>query len=372
MGRPEELLSVIYSRAKAHLNKPFITDKDMLMKTEFVSRNIQSRAGVRLLMSCLLAKVVDPKVDVTKPYTGIKSKDCFSGRRYDEMYISKFITKHNLPCNSTTAFLTPALRNKNIILTTKVRLVGRPPEVYQYALELLDAVHKNVIQADVLLAEVLRQLITFRDENQKRMDSLLKVLDKTGSVALSGEDIINLIKQHLACKGSSRLPVLIVAAAYKTIGSCIRERILPLQSHNSADNQTGALGDLQVTLVNEDNIITSYEMKMKRVTMEDITIALKKIGKAKYKIDNYIFITTDTIDEDVSEYAKSLYDQTGGVEIVILDCVNFLRHFIHLFHRFRLQYLTEYQSLVMSEPDSAVSQPLKETFLTLRKNAESS
>ncbi len=372
MGRPEELIGVIYSKAELHLSKPFITDKDILMKTEFVSRNIQSRAGVRLLMACLLAKIVDPKIDVTKPYTGIKSKDSFSGRMYDEKYVGNFIAKYKLPCNSTTAFLTPAFRNKNIILTPKVKLVGRPPEVYQYAIDLLDSVHKNVIQADVLLSEVVRQLIILRDENQKRMKSLLKTLDKTGSVALSGEDIINLIKQHLDCKGTSRLPVLIVAAAYRTIGSCIRERILPLQAHNSADKQTGALGDLQITLINENNIITSYEMKMKKVTMQDITIALKKIGKAKYKIDNYIFITTDIIDEEVSEYAKSLYDQTGGVEIVILDCISFLRHFIHLFHRFRLQYLKEYQNLVMVEPDSAVSQPLKEAFLALRQTAESS
>lgn len=113
-------------------------------------------------------------------------------------------------------------------------------------------------------------------------------------------------------------------------------------------------------------------MKMKKVTIEDIEIASHKIGTVNYKIDNYIFITTDVIDDTVSEYAKSLYEQTGGVEIVILDCIGFLRHFIHLFHRFRLQYLEEYQKLVMAESDSAVSQPLKEAFLALRQTTESS
>lgn len=372
MEKPADILVVIFAKAQRHLSKTFIKDKEILHRTEFVSRNIQNRAGIRLLMSCLLAKVVNPKIDIRKPYTEIGSKDSFSGRTYDEAYIGSFIAKHHLPCNPTTAFLTPALRNRNITLTPKVNLVGRPPEIYQYALDLLDYVYKQAVQPDLLLAEIMRQLIILRDENQRRMKSLLKNLSKTGSVALSGEDIVNLIKQHLNCKGTSRLPVLIVAAAYRTIGTCIREKVLPLQSHNSADKQTGALGDLQITLRDENNIVTSYEMKMKKVTIEDIDIALQKMGTVKYRIDNYIFITTDLIDDAVSEYAKSLYEQTGGVEIVILDCISFLRHFIHLFHRLRLQYLEKYQGLVMAEPDSAVSQPLKEAFLALRQTAESS
>jgi hypothetical protein len=66
-----------------------------------------------------------------------------------------------------------------------------------------------------------------------------------------------------------------------------------------------------------------------------------------------------------------LYDQTGGIEIVVLDCIGFLRHFLHLFHRLRMDFLDTYQELLLDEPDSAVSQPLKEAFLALRQAAES-
>jgi DNA adenine methylase len=61
----------------------------------------------------------------------------------------------------------------------------------------------------------------------------------------------------------------------------------------------------------------------------------------------------------------------GGVEIAIWDCIDFLRHFLHLFHRLRLGFLEAYQELVLAEPESAVSQPLKEAFLALRRAAES-
>lgn len=179
-----------------------------------------------------------------------------------------------------------------------------------------------------------------------------------------------MIEQHLRCKNSSRLPVLVVAAAYNTVSQKLGERILSLRSHTAADEQTGALGDVEICLENDDRVVTVYEMKMRRVTLNDIDRAVKKIHSKGVKIHNYIFITTDVIEENVRAYANEVYEKTGGVELVVLDCVGFLRHFLHFFHRARLDFLNAYQELVLSEPDSAVSQPLKEAFLNLRLAAE--
>ena len=60
-----------------------------------------------------------------------------------------------------------------------------------------------------------------------------------------------------------------------------------------------------------------------------------------------------------------LYDEVG-VEFVILDCLGFLRHFLHFFHRSRTEFLNAYQVLVLTEPNSSVGQPLKEAFLAFR------
>lgn len=137
-----------------------------------------------------------------------------------------------------------------------------------------------------------------------------------------------------------------------------------------ANPDESLIGDVEVTLINDDRIITCYEMKDKRVTIVDIENAVKKIATLAHRVDNYIFITTDVIEEEVNRYAKNIYDQTG-VEIAILDCIGFVRHFLHFFHRFRTKFLGLYQNLVLAEPDSSVSQPLKEAFLVLRKAAES-
>jgi DNA adenine methylase len=366
------LLEASLKRAQKNLEDSFVQDEEISTRVVAVVNCPSNRAGARLLMACMLAKMHRPEIDPRKPYTKIGGKDCFSGRTYDERFIGDFITKHNLPCNSTTAFLTPTLRNMDQTLTTKVVLVGRPAAMYQSALLLLDDVRAGRIEAKDILAESIRLLLLERDARKARLRTLLSGVDRVASaLPLSSEDTVNLIEQHLRCKGSSRLPVFIVAAAYEAAKSRLGERVLNLTAHNAADEQTGAVGDVQITVLGDDKVVTSYEMKNKAVLHGDIDRALQKIASQGRHVQNYIFITTEAVPDEVREYARSKYDETGGVEIAILDCIGFLRHFLHLFHRLRKDFLDQYQALVLHEADSAVSQALKEAFLALRQAAES-
>jgi hypothetical protein len=312
-------------------------------------------------------------LDIRKPYTEIQEPDAYSGRTYDEQYVTAFVTEYELPCNVTTAFLTPAFRNRNTVLTPDMVMVGRPQALYRVALQLLTDVQTGHISAEDLLAETIRWLLIVRDEKRTRMETLIAGLRAAeGAPPLSAEAIVALIEQHLKIRGSSRLPVLIVAAAYKAAAAHLGEHALPLTGHNAADRQTDTLGDVEITLLSDDNVLTSYEMKTRPVTVNDIDAAIQKIERSGKRIDNYIFVTTDRIDENVKEYTVSMYEHTNGIEFVVLDCIGFLRHFLHLFHRLRGEFLEAYQDLLLAEPDSAVSQPLKEAFLALRQAAESS
>lgn len=371
MAEPIEILDAALRRANANLEQSLVSDPQIRECADYVARNLKNRAGVRLLMACLLAKLHRPDVDIRKPYTEIGDTDAFSGRTYDERYITTFINEHNLPCNSTTAFLTPALRNRNTTLTKDVNLVGKPPQLYQAVLSLLDDVNGGRVTADTLIAEIIRLLLIDRNERQQRIEALVATLNTTkDAVPLSSEDIVNLIEKHMSLKGTSRLSVLVVAAAYQSAEEFLGERVLTLQAHNAADIQTGALGDVEITLIADDEVITSYEMKNKRVSREDIDRALQKLLLSDRRVNNYIFITTEPVDEEVQDYARSLYHETGGIEFVILDCIGFIRHFLHLFHRLRTRFLEAYQALILSEPQSAVSQPVKEAFLAMRQAAE--
>ncbi len=367
---PTDILENLYRKAAKNLSERVIHSASLTEKIELICRCNTNKAPIRFLLSCLLAKIHNPKVDIRKPYTEIEGDDAYSGRQYDERYIDPLIYKYKLPCNPTTAFLTPAFRNLDRLLTTDLVLVGRPRDIYVFALEVLHAVHSKKEKPENILQDILRFLLVIKLEDEQRMEQLIADLKQDGDILpLASEEIITLLIQHLNCKGSSRLPVLIVTAAYQTVKDQIGEVNKLLESHNAADKQTGSIGDIEITLIDDDRVVTCYEMKDKRVTKIDIDIALQKLSKTNNKIDNYIFITTDFIEYEVAEYAKRLYEKVE-IEFSILDCIGFIRHFLHFFHRYRHEFLNIYQSLVLSEPTSSVSQPLKEAFLALRRAAE--
>lgn len=248
MLSPELWLERLMAKATKLGGESGVKQSDIRDKIDYVCRCLSNRAGIRLLMACLLAKLHRPEVDPRKPYTEIGGTDCFSGRSYDERYLTRFINSHRLPCNSTTAFLTPTLRNQNSPLTPEVELVGRPREVYKYTQELLDFVAMGTIGAEDVLTEAIRVLVVLRDEKQARMAELVSALNQgRGALPLSAEAIVTLLTQHLACKHSSRLPVLIVTAAYRAAGHALGEFARPLNAHNSADEQTGAMGDVEIS-----------------------------------------------------------------------------------------------------------------------------
>jgi hypothetical protein len=367
---PNDILEGLYQKAAGSLEKCVVKSTSIKEKVDFICRCNANKAPIRFLMSCLLAKIHNSKVDIRKPYTEIQGDDTYSGRFYDERFVELLVHKYKLPCNPTTAYLTPAFRNLDRLLTTDLVMVGRPREVYVFALEILDAVYSNKEKPENILQEVIRILLIIKAEDEQRMQQLIADLKQADDILpLATEEIVTLLTQHLNCKGSSRLPVLIVVSAYQTVKDQIGEVNKLLEAHNAADKQTGSIGDVEITLTNDDQIVTCYEMKDKRVTKTDIDLALQKLSKTKSKVDNYIFITTDIIEIEVTVYAKTLYEITG-VEFAVLDCIGFIRHYLHFFHRQRNNFLNIYQTMVLSEPTSSVSQPLKEAFLALRRAAE--
>ena len=363
------ILDLAYERASKSIDKPIVRDSRAVSDIEFVCR-CSNQAGTRFLLACLVAKLSDPTLDIRKPYTEIGGAGIYSGRHYDEAYVAPFAFKHGLPVNPTTSFLTPAFRTNKTIIEPGVELVGRPKKLYAVIIALITAIYDGTLKAENVLAEIIRWLLIIRAERKQRIETLFASLKGTAQdLSIPAENIVTLMGQHMALPKSARLPVLVVAAAYTAAQEHLGERHLPLQGHNAADKQTGALGDVEIALKGDGDVVTVYEMKAKRVTLEDIEIAVQKLATTSQTVDNYIFITTDKIDEEVKEYAATMHARIG-VEFVVLDCIGFLRHFLHLFYRIRMQFLEAYQSLLMNEPDSAVSPSLKEAFLSLRLATE--
>lgn len=120
-------------------------------------------------MSCLTAKIDKPLIDIRKPYPNKNNPQSYSGRTYDEIYISPFVTKHRLPCGSTTAFLNPLYRRLDEITIEKIRQVNnvRFLELYEITAELLNLVQYRQLSAKEVLYEVIRKLLTYRNHQSE-------------------------------------------------------------------------------------------------------------------------------------------------------------------------------------------------------------
>lgn len=319
-------------------------------------------------MACLLAKIHRPSIDIRKPYAEIGDSESYSGRAYDERYITSFILKYELPCNTTTAFLTPAFRTLNIPLTQDVELQGKPREVYQKVIKILHKVQAGQVDSRLLLEEIVRRLILYREQRNQQIDQMKRqVENRSDNESVSVDQIVNLLKQHLSCPHSSRLPVLIISAAYHTAQDLINKQANALHSHTAADRSTGSVGDIEIVQLITKEIVIVYEVKSRKITSEDINLAVQKLNDLPYshQISQYVFITIEPAEEFLHKVAADLYKKTG-VEFMILDCLEFVKHFLHLFYERRISFLNEYQRLVLEEPESAVSHELKLAFLALR------
>ncbi len=364
----DKLLEEAYKSVCKTPSRLFVSNEQIRSKVLSVCKCERNKAPIRYILSALLAKCSDPKIDTRQPYPKLGEKS-FPGRTIDESHVQSLVHKYQLPCNDTTAFLTPAFRTIETAIKKSTFEKCRPVYVYNDMMDILDYVEEHPLTAYNILCQMLAALVQVKQETETRMSQLMESLSANKEHILSSEEITKLLKQHLDCKGSSRLPVLMVAAAYQAVSHLTKETNRSLLAHNAADSQTGATGDIEITLQSDDCTVTCYEMKKKKVAKDDIYVCVEKMSKLRQKPDNYIFITTELIDEDVKELAASFYGKLG-VEIAVLDCLGFINHFLHFFHRYRTDFLNHYQQLVLDEPTSAVSQPLKEAFLSLRRVAE--
>ena len=73
------ILEKLHKEAGQSLTNRSVSDSALFQKIDYVARCSTNRAAVRLLMSCLLAKIHKPEIDIRKPYTEIGGKGIFQG-----------------------------------------------------------------------------------------------------------------------------------------------------------------------------------------------------------------------------------------------------------------------------------------------------
>ena len=151
--------------------------------------------------------------------------------------------------------------------------------------------------------------------------------------------IIKLLEKHFTyhytSPGASRLPTLAVYAAYQ----CMIEQVArykdktlcPLESHNSADSQSGRIGDIDV---NNENGSAFEGVEIKH----EIPITAQLVADAyeKFKVhstDRYYLLTTanmDSADWEAIESEVARISQIHGCQVIVNGVYTTLKYYLRL------------------------------------------
>lgn len=334
------------SKAKSHLEeryanamrmasgraKPQTTVEEAQAKwaAVIVDNAESSKAALTVALTCLTYKIIVPRQDIRKHQQSIEGG--FSGRTFDSHVITPFLRRHSFPCMAESGWLTRSFEHKEPY-TLSYNGAIKPAALKTAFLSLIDAIQeKNTAERnEALLSLLLELLIISRDRK-----SILPAVPRNLSIAAT----VSLLDSHFHAKysapGAARLPVLALYAVYQCLFVEGLRRfegksLLPLESHNSADAQSGRIGDIDV--VNADGSeFEAVEVKLDvRVTAEIADRAKEKILRSTAS-RYYILSTLPAEEGDKADIDAAVRDvaTVSGCQLIINGVLPTIKYYMRL------------------------------------------
>lgn len=329
MNEIENYIESIYQRALSleTIEALDLSDNSKNNIDVIVAASENSKGVLAVTVTSLIYKSLHPEQDVRCHQTSIENG--YSGRTFDSHYVTPFLRGKSFPNMAESGWLTRSLEQKRPYTNDYPGAI-KPAQLKNAFLDLLDDVESDDYNSQDAVVYMFYQLISQRDA--KRIE-----LAKPKNLSIGS--IIDVLIQHFnhpyKSRGASRLPVLAFYAIYQSL---IRElkrfenkELLSLENHNSADAQSGRLGDID--LVDENgNPFEAVEVK------HEIPVSLDIVERAKEKIlpssvSRYYILSTaeikkadkDKIDEIVNQVKNS-----HGCQIVVNGIIPSLKYYLRL------------------------------------------
>ncbi len=211
---------------------PFIDAPALLASLELV---FASKTGSyrEALLGVVLATIVAPDADVTKPYVS-QGADAFNGRTLDERVVNPFLGSVRIP-RTSGPYLNVFRRQVQFTAATTDKV--RDKKGFAAMLAIVDAVQgADSIFRMQLLNECLRRFAVLRDAATVAVERVER---------LSFDQWRALVEQLLATQSGGLLPVVLVQAGLESLGLLTGGtwRVMT-QGINEADAARGAGGDI--------------------------------------------------------------------------------------------------------------------------------
>lgn len=327
-----ELLKRAYSEAMGKASGKKVVDSTLCgslrASLDTILRNAEQQKGVyTVVLTSVTYKILHPEQDIRKHQTSIPGG--YSGRTFDVHYITPFLKEKEFPAMAESGWLTRSLEQKVPYDKDYTGAIKEP--LKSSFLDVLHKVQTGEVAVEAVLDYMLQGLIIQRDA---------KSLALATPHNLSIKEIAHLLDAHFHHKykahGASRLPVLALYALYESVVGEMRvrykgKRLLPLESHTSADSQSGRMGDIDI--VNADG--TPFEAVEVKFDIP-VSYAIAETAKRKIEktgIERYYILSTKEVAEADSKKIEELIKRLGnihGCQMVVNGAIPTLKYFLRL------------------------------------------
>ncbi|MBO7572326.1 MAG: hypothetical protein J6T48_09265 [Bacteroidales bacterium] len=296
---------------------------------DIIVKNAESsKAAMTVILTSLVYKCLYPNQDVRKHQSSIKGG--YSGRTFDTHYITPFLKRNKFPSMTTSGWLTRSFEQK---VPYDFNYTGaiKPNELKNAFLNVMSDIEDGKNDEKLILDYLLQSLIIQRDTNK---------LNLAIPQNLSINDIVSLLDKHFhnhyKASGASRLPVLALYAIYTCLindnfSRYKGKKLLSLEKHNSADTQSGRIGDIDIVDEN-DNPFEAVEVKFDIQISHDIVIIAKdKILPTK--AERYYILSTKDIkesDKDIVEQDIKQLKNIHGCQLIINGVMQTIKYYLRL------------------------------------------
>lgn len=342
----KEILEKIYNEVLANPDSILSIPDKIKEDVRLIATHSESNKGIIAVLTTLLVhKIVNSTQDIR--YHQAQLENGFSGRSIDTNEVTPFLKSVSFPSMSATGWLTRSLEQPHPYTLDYPGKI-KPTLIKKAFLEIINEVQVEGLNAKSVLSILFDSLI-------KQRDSLRIDLAKPHSLSIM--DIIKLLEKHFnyryTCSGASRLPVLAIYAVYQCMISQVERYkgkvLCPLESHTSADSQSGRIGDIDVD--NADK--TAFEgVEIKHeipITEQLITDSYEKF-KA-YKTDRYYLLTTanmDSADWDSINNEIKRIRMIHGCQVIVNGVYSSLKYYLRLLND-SAEFIDNYVELLKTD-----------------------
>lgn len=329
MNEIEKHIETVYQRAQAieSTNSLELSDSSRENIDVIVEASENSKGVLAVTATSLIYKSLHPEQDIRCHQTSIENG--YSGRTFDSHYITPFLRAKSFPNMAESGWLTRSLEQKRPYTKDYPGAI-QPAQLKKAFLDLLDEVETDGYNIHDAIAYMFHKLISQRDA---------KYIELAKPQNLSIGTIIAVLRQHFnftyKSRGASRLPVLAFYAIYQNLIKEVKrfegKKLLPLEKHNSADAQSGRLGDIDIADEN-GNTFEAVEVK------HEIPVSADIVERARDKIlpsgvSRYYILSTSEIKDSDKDRIDEIVNQvknSHGCQIVVNGIIPSLKYYLRL------------------------------------------